>query len=111
MRLLDGQGAQDPSPNLGLKVPGMQAGRAGEKIKRNSVNKKTTNGRRAVTYQERRAAVTSDAEQKAVPAKCLQSSIFTEERVDVRVRNGKHLSTRSYLYICICSFNFTLSAR
>ena len=48
---------------------------------------------------------------KAVPVKCLQSSIFTEKRLDMCMRNGKHLSIRSYLYICICSFNFTLSAR
>lgn len=33
VRLLDGQRAQDPSPNLDLKVPGMQAGCVGENIK------------------------------------------------------------------------------
>lgn len=32
------------------------------------------------------------------------------ENVDRYVRDGKHLSIRSYLYICMCSFIFTLSA-
>lgn len=40
VRLLGGQGVQDPSPYLDLKVPGMQAGGAAEKTK-TSIRTKT----------------------------------------------------------------------
>lgn len=57
----------------------------------------------------RPAAVTSVREQSTCEV-AAKLNIYGGS-ADMYVRNDEHLSTRAYLYICICSFIFTLSAR
>lgn len=65
VRLLAGQGAHVPSPNLDLKVPGMQAARMRQKTGKG--NKKQRNKKAPHCHLSKRAAaVTSAAERRRI---------------------------------------------
>lgn len=71
VRLLDGQGAHDPSPNLDLKVPGMQAARQEDNEKQKHTQKHCT-----ATYLKTSSCHICHVT-KTDPLKYLHSSVCT----------------------------------